>query len=399
MKRPNNYTLFIVVLLAFSFNVRASADNFKLQQVLYDDIKGVDGLDNPRQVLVSPDGLYVWVTSADDNSLLILELKELLTPIQIFKNNESAALEAELKLEGATGLALLGGGTSAVVASFYDSALSTFKKNDDAKFKRSEIITDNLSYERVFKSDQSLNEVDNLGILGAWGISVAPDEKQLFVASYKSDAISVFNINANSRLSFNSKVNSKDLSHNELGRPVSLVYSQMNKELVVAGFEGNVLNVFSQNEHGKLTLKQTINDGEDAQNLLVNPQYLALSSNGRFIYVACSGSNAILVFERANEEYVLIQSITQAETNGSGLTGVASIAISSDGLHLYAAGEFDTGVLQFNIRKNGKLDFKKKIQTEANEIEGVTSIALSEDGNHMLISLGKKDALLLLRKE
>ncbi|GAA0855497.1 beta-propeller fold lactonase family protein [Aliiglaciecola litoralis] len=390
--------LSIFILLSFSPHHRADAEGFKLRQALFDGVNGVDGLDNPRQVRVSPDGSYVWVTSADDNSILILELDEFLTPIQIFKSKKSLDSETELKLEGATGLALLDGGTSAIVASFYDSALSSFKKDDQSRFIRSQIITDNLEYELVFKSDKSLSDIDDLGILGAWGVSVSSDEQQLFVASYKSDAISIFDININSQLTFNSKINSNDLSPNMLGKPVSVVYSQVNKELVVAGFEGNVLNIFSQDEHGKFTHKQMINNSENTQNLLVNPQYLALSSDSKFIYVACSGSSAVLVFKRTDEGYVFMQSITQSETHGSGLEGVATLALSSDGSNLYAAGEFDKGVLQFKISDDGSLDFEDKIHAEANKIEGVTSIALSEDGKHMLLSLGKKDALYLLKK-
>jgi DNA-binding beta-propeller fold protein YncE len=271
--------------------------------------------------------------------------------------------------------------------------------SDHSRFRQSQKITDNLGYERVFKSDKSLGEIDRLGILGAWGISVSPEEKRLFVASYKSDAISIFDINENFQLTFNSKISSDDLRPIKLGKPVNLVYSPINKDLVVAGYEGNVLTIFSSNQQGEFTHRQTIDNGEHVQKLLLNPQYLALSPDNRFIYVACSGSSAILVFERTDDGYRFIQSITHANAIGSGLSGVASIAISSDGSGLYAAGEFDKGVLRFNISDDGHLEYREKIQTETNEIEGVTSITLSKNGEQMLLTLGKKDALYLLGKE
>lgn len=390
--------IFVLLVLSLSYHDNVAAGSFTLQQALFDGVNGVDGLDNPRQVKLSPDGRYVWVTSSDDNSLLILELEGLLTPLQIFKDEKAADSVAELKLEGANGLALFNNGKSAVVASFYDGALSSFKKGKNSKFTSSGIITDNLSHERVFRSNEPLSNEDELGILGAWGIHVSPDEKQLFVASYKSDAIAIFDIDEDSRLAFNSKISSHDLSPNALGKPVNLVYSELNNELVVAGYESNMITVFSRDEHGKLTLKQTINNSDNAVKHLVNPQYMVLSSDNKFVYIACSGSNAILVFERTEEKYVFTQSVTQSETGGSGLAGVASMALSSDGSQLYAAGEFDKGMLRFDIGADGRLNYKEKIQIEGNEIEGVTSIATSEDGKFILLSLGKKDALYLLKQ-
>ncbi len=387
--------LLVFLTLNASSIVSANAGSFIFQQALFDDVNNIDGLDNPRQVKLSPNGKHVWVTSADDNSVLILELDEGLTPVQLFKNEEEVDTGVALKLEGANGLALTPSG--AFIASFYDSALSTFKIVNDLKYAHSGTETDNLSYQRVFQSDEPPSEMDKLGILGAWGLEVSESEKQLFVASYKSDALSIFDIDEDSQLSFVSKVTSQDLSQSELGRPVSLAYSEANNELVVAGYEGNILTVFSKGEHGKLSVKQTIYNDENAVEHLVNPQYVILSSDSRFMYVACSGSNTILVFERTDEKYTFLQSVTHSETHGSGLAGVASLAISTDGLTLYAAGEFDKGVLRFDISDNGSLILKETIQSDDNEIEGVTSIALSEDGQHMLLSLGKKDALYLLK--
>ena len=391
------FSLSLLALVLFNHN-SACAETYMLHQAIFDGVDGIDGLDNPRQVKLSPDEKYVWVTSADDNSLLILELKEALTPLHIFKNEKALDLSAELKLEGANGLALLDDGTSAVVASFYDSALSSFKKDKDSKFIHSELFTDNLGYERVFKSNKSLSKVDDLGLLGAWDISVSSDEKQLFIASYISDAISVFDVNEDFQLTFNSKITSNDLSSSKLGKPVSLVFLHVDNELIVAGHEGNVLNIFSVGKNGGLTHKQTISNGENLLSLLVNPQYIALSSDNKFVYVACSGSSAILVFERTDKEYVFVQALTPSQSMGSGLTGVAAMAISNDGSQLYAAGEFDKGLLRFERSDDGRLHYKETIQSKENKIEGVTSIAISKDGQNILLSLGKKDALYLLKQ-
>lgn len=389
----------ICFLLALGLSPnKGTAENFSLQQRLVDGVNAVDGLDNPRQIKVSPDGKLVWVTSADDNSLLILELDDKLTPLHLFKSEKGSDSKSKLELEGANGLALFNNGQSAVVASFYDSAISSFKRDSNSQFTLTEVFTDNLGYKSEFESNQSPSNRDKLGLLGAWGVSISSDEKHLFVVGYKSDAITTFNIDKQSRLTFNNKITSFELSPNILGSPVDIAYSSANNELIVAGYEGNLINVFFRNKRGKLLHRQTIKNGFNRVKLLVNPQKLVLSSDSRFMYVACSGSNAIIVFKRVGEEYTHLQSITQSQTGGTGLAGVATMTLSEDNSFLYAAGEFDKGLLQFEVDEDGRLNHKATIQTEHNEIEGVTSIAVTDSGERILVSLGKKNALFLLKK-
>lgn len=374
----------------------ALAVNLHVKQVLVDGENGVDGLDNPRHIALSSDNRYVFVTSADDNALLVLNVGEILTPVTTFRND----VDPNYKLEGASRVVSFGEPFIASIASFYDSSLTLFTHKPSGQnpdnFSWVNAHSDNLSYERVFKSNQDLGDLDTLGLLGAWDVLVTPDEKQVIVASYQSNAVSVFNAAANASLAFDSKLSFGEGSDVSLGRPVSLAYAKRYNELVVAGFEGNVLSVFKREQNGSFVFKSAIRQDDDELKLLANPQHILFSPNERFLYVACSGSQSIVVLERINSKFVYKKAITKTDIGGTGLNGVSSLVTTRDGKLLFAAGEFDEGLLVFNVSDIGEVAFAQHFKGAATDIKGITSIAITNDDKHLLLSLSQQDALYVV---
>ncbi|MBE1300768.1 MAG: beta-propeller fold lactonase family protein [Alteromonadaceae bacterium] len=397
MKKTNLFYWLVLLICVGGTSSIVVAVNLHVKQVLVDGENGVDGLDNPRHIALSSNNRYTFVTSADDNALLILKVGETLTPITTFRND----LDPNYKLEGASRVVSFGEPFTAAIASFYDSSLTLFtlnpsKQNPD-NFSWVNAHSDNLSYERIFKSNEDLGDLDALGLLGAWDVIVTPDEKQVFVASYQSNAVTVFNAVANASLAFDSKLSFWEGSDASLGRPVSLAYAKRYNELVVAGFEGNVLSIFKKEQDGSFVFKNAIRQDDDKQKLLANPQHILFSPNEQFLYVACSGSQSIVVFERVDDEFVYKQAITNADIGGVGLNGVSSLVTTGDGKLLFAAGEFDEGLLVFNVSDIGEVAFAQHFKGAANDIKGITSIAITNDDKHLLLSLGKQDALYMIQ--
>ena len=94
------FSIFLITIIAFLAVASATATNtYHLQQALFDGVDGADGLDNPRQVAIDKDSKRAYVTSADDNALLLLSFEAELKPLALFKNSESN----HLRLEGASG--------------------------------------------------------------------------------------------------------------------------------------------------------------------------------------------------------------------------------------------------------------------------------------------------------
>jgi 6-phosphogluconolactonase (cycloisomerase 2 family) len=363
------FNIFLITIIAFWAVASATAANtFHLQQALFDGVGGVDGLDNPRQVAIDKDSKRAYVTSADDNALLILSFESELKPLALFKNSESN----HLRLEGASGVQSLKGGESVAVVSFYDNALSTFKLRDGAFYLGE-------------------NHTEDLGLLGAWDLTVSEFQNRLYVASFKSNAVSAFEINDDANLVFQQSIG-KNYGV-ELGGPVGIDYSNQRNEVIVSGFLGNRINVLRYGEGNKLYVHHKIQRNETNLAALQGPQKVLLSPNERYLYVACSGSDSILVFEFHDNHYRHLQTITHDKIGGAGLKGVGSLDTSPDGSHLFAAGEFDSGLLVFDVMQDGLLQFEQKVQHSEHTIEGVTSITVSADGDNVLLTLGKSDAL------
>jgi 6-phosphogluconolactonase (cycloisomerase 2 family) len=379
-------------------NVVAAEQNvdITLVQVLEDGINGVDGLDNPRVAKIANNNSQVVVVSGDDNSFAVFNLDDdfNLTLQQVFKN----IYPGVNGLEGASGVTLLSG--KAFVTGFYDGALTTFTQRNRL-YEFTDTISDKLSDRRLFESDIPVGELDYFGLLGAWEVIGTTDEKQLLVASYLSNSISIFDITLDEKIVFNRSFKNDSSFKEGLGQPVSLGLSPSNDELYVLGFEGNQLTIFDRGETGELAVKQVLKNGINNVNEFLNPQKIAVSSNGKYLYVACSGSNSIVVFAKtAAGSFDFLQAVTNSDLGGSGLNGAGSIAVSANGLYVYAAGENDSGLLLFDINKDGLLQLKNKFLGESKtkkEIGGISSIILFDDDRHLMLTAAKTNSLFVYK--
>ncbi|WP_281558099.1 beta-propeller fold lactonase family protein [Thalassomonas sp. RHCl1] len=367
----------------------------RLIQVLKDDVNGVDGLDNPRAVAVTPDNSRVFVVSGDDNAFAVFNLDKHfnLSFSQIFKN----ANPAVSGLEGASAVALLNKGNKAIVSSFYDGSLSIFSHKQD-RYHLHKTISDGLTVQRVFGDKKAVGDLDTLGLLGAWQLVSTTDNKQLFITGYKSNAVSVFDITPDEKVVFRRFITTGMASAGGLGNPTGLALSPSNEELFVLGFDEHKLTIFNRDKNGNLSAKQLLQHGMNGVDQFLNPQKIVVSPDGKFLYIACSGSHSLVVFRKAeNDRYVFLQAITNKEVDG-GLKGAGSLVISSDGALIYAAGEADTGLVLFQKQIDGKLKLISRLPNKGKPIDnlnGISSINLSPDGRHLLLTATESDALFV----
>ncbi|WP_186506454.1 beta-propeller fold lactonase family protein [Neptunicella marina] len=368
----------LIFLLLISANSHAHPPaGLQFIQVLKDQINGVDGLDNPRNVVASHDNRKVFITSADDNAFAVFNIGNdfKLHFSQVFKNTDSNING----LEGATGLVSVNHDNLIITSGFYDGALALFTPHKD-QYQLTQTLSDNLGYDRVFDSDKPTKERDKLGILGPWEVVATRDNKQLFVAGYMSNALSVWEITADKQLHFKQFLRNSGSLITDLGKPIGLALSPANDELYVLGFDAGQIAIFNRDQQGELSAKQLIQNEVNGISNLINPQKIVVSPDGRLLFVACAGSSAILVFEKtANEQFQLIQTVTTDDVQG-GLEGASSLALNAKGDTLYAAGEAGNGLLTFEITPAGKLTLKTKLPTAGeDELKNIASIYISPD--------------------
>lgn len=396
--RPLVFWFGMIVLSASAVTVASTTKSLTLLQILQDDMNGVDGLGNPRSVKVLPDNSKMLVSSGDDNAFAVFnaDANFNLTFSQVFKNNSNGING----LEGASGVTFLDKGKRAVVSGFYDGALTLFTKNQHG-YELTTSISDKLSYDRVFDSPDPIGQLDQLSLLGAWEVIHSQDEKQLFVASYMSDAVAIFELGNEPIITLSQAIKSAKPFAPSLGKPIDLALSPSNDVLYVLGYEGNQLTVLKHDDENRWQAKQVVKEDDAKGLMLKNPQKILVSPTGQFVYVASAGSSAISVFHKGEQgELAFIQSITNKEVGGSGLEGASSLALSSDGKRLYAAGELGAGLFIFDVALDGKLNFVGKITAVDGEaLKKIASLTLTPDNHYLLVATGKDNALWVFKTD
>jgi len=371
-------------------------ESMREKQVLEDNQQGVDGLGGARVAELTPDGNQVLIVSGDDNSLAIFNVDAnfKLSFNRVFKNNSTID-----GLDGAVSLVVSPDGRRVYVVSYYDSAVAIFEQDEQGSYQFIQAIRDGLPFEDVFSDKESVKKKDKLGLLGAYDIAITTDNSQLFIASVASNALSIFDINKNGNVVFNHAIRDSDNTEYGLGGAVNVIITPNNSQVIVAGFNENSITIFNRVDNGVLGHSQTLINGKDGVKNMIAPQGLAMSPDGNYLYAACGGGNAIVVFAR-NEQgrYAHIQSISNSD-DVSGLGGAGYVTTSPDGSRVFVASESDNAVVTLAKLNDGTLKILSVLKSEgikkADERNGAASVYVSPDGKHLLVTTGKGNTLIV----
>ncbi|MBP7335501.1 beta-propeller fold lactonase family protein [Niveispirillum sp.] len=145
-----------------------------------DGVGGADGLNQPQDVVVSPDGQFAYVTSSGDDAISIFSRNPstgALTYVGVVRNGEDGVSG----LDGAHKLVVTPDGKSVLAAGILDSSLVQFERNT---------TTGALTF--VTKLVNGVDGVDKL--LSPGPVLVSPDGKSAYVASGTYAFLTAFSI-------------------------------------------------------------------------------------------------------------------------------------------------------------------------------------------------------------
>jgi DNA-binding beta-propeller fold protein YncE len=215
-------------------------------------------------------------------------------------------------LAGASGVAVSPDGRHVYVASYVSDALATFERNVTTGQLTQKLLGGCVS------EDGSGGQCDNgLALVGSTWATVSPDGRNVYVASHISDAVAVFDRNhANGVLTQKAGVsacvsetgtNGDCANGKALAGPLQAVVSPDGRNVYVVSYDSHAMAVFDRNlATGALSQKAglagcvsesgtggTCTDGRG----LDAAHHLAVSPDGRSVYVASAGG-ALAVFDR-----------------------------------------------------------------------------------------------------
>jgi len=251
------------------FQRDAITGQLSVSQILEDDVGGVDGLGGAHRVAISPDGASVYVSAESEDA------------VSVFDRDPSS------------------GGVSFVEAHF------------------------NLS-----------GGID--GMNGPAELAVSPDGANLYVAGYWDDSIVVFDRHpTDGSLTYSQTL----YASYEVDRPWGLVAAPDGGHVYATGlchWGGGCVGVFSRDPmNGQLSLVEVQVEGDGNLVGLIDPTDLALSPDGRYVFVSASGSLVVFSRDPASGGLTFLNADFNLEGGVTGIPRPYQIEVSSDGTDVF----------------------------------------------------------------
>ena len=315
---------------------------------------GVDGLNGAGGVVVSPDGNNVYAVGNGDSSLAAFA-----------RDQTTGALSfIEFEDDGIDDLGDLGGtvdGLASVVkvaispdgkhvyaASIGDNAVAAFARDP---------ATGELSFVEAEKD--GVGGTDGLG--SAFGVAVSPDGEH--------------------------------------------VYAVANGDNSIAAFARSPIT-------GALTFVEFEEDGSGGVDGMNSADDVTVSPDGKHVYVSAFGEGAVVTFSRNSHtgaiEFVEVDKDGIGGVDGT--AGASGVEISPDGKHVYATGQTDDALAAFSRNPTtGALTFVGCLEDSGGPsgcpstgavdgLNSVTSVAVSSDGKHVFTTSSTDDALAVFSR-
>lgn len=246
---PDGSQVFVVSLTgAITIFDRDGAGTLTLRQSIADGQGGANELFGASGVAVSPTGDQVFVTSHVDAAITVFDRDASgnLALRQTIKDGDGSVQN----LFGASSVAVSPDGNQVYVASATDAALTVFDRNADGTLSFAQVIQDNEGGAQLFGGATDIFVGTGTGfpeIKGFSSVTISPDGKQVFVASFEENGLTVFDRDASGRLTFNQFIQDQDGNGaNELAGALGVVVSPDDEQVFVTGFEDGAITALNR---------------------------------------------------------------------------------------------------------------------------------------------------------
>jgi fibronectin-binding autotransporter adhesin len=319
-------------------------------------------LGGASSVVVSPDGANVYVAADFSHALVVLArnkrtgaLRQLSGSAGCISNFRGGGCKGGRALAGPEEVAISADGGSVYVASTASDAVAVFSRNPT-----SGAVT------------QASDARGCVSLEGRWGctpargldkpldVALSPDGRNLYVASYGSDAVAVFSRGAGGSLSQAAGpggcISQRTAGGCSVGRALggATALAVTGRSVYVASYDSDAVAILTRGGSGVLSqpggpracVSQAGGGGCAEGRALDGAQELAVSPDGRNLYVAAAELNALAVFARATNGGLsqlggrngcFIRGGVAGCAHGRVIAQVSGIAISRNGRNVYLA--------------------------------------------------------------
>ena len=224
--------------------------------------------------------------------------------------------------------------------------------------------------------------------------------KWLLVANYGSGSVASFALNADGSIGemtdFKQHSGSSVNPHRQMGpHPHEAVMSPDNRFLLVPDLGLDKVFVYAlDGATGKLTLASTTDTRPG-----FGPRHLLFGKGGKFVYVLGEMASAVAVmsYDKKTGKLTLVENIDTIPLQLTVENNSAELALSNDGLFLYATNRGHDSVTAFKVNAaNGKLTNVQNIPTQGHIPRGMS---LDPDGTHLLTGNQNSDTITIFDRD
>jgi DNA-binding beta-propeller fold protein YncE len=347
-----------------------------------------NGLDGAVGIATSPDGKQVYVTGHRKDALTRFTRDPATGELTWPRVHEDGGIGLD-GLDGAVGVALDSDGDNVYVAGYDDDAVVVFGRSaSDGNLSPLQVIT------------------GTGGLDGARSIAVSPDGGRVYVASTGDDSLSIFDRNAmDGTLTYRGMVQDTAPGVDGLWDAYAVVVSPDGNHVYVASYSDDAVSHFDYHADGLIYQSDDLwKDGAGLALYLNGANDLAISPDGKFVYVASRWDDSVTVFARLPVSGNLSWVADYVDDVGGvdGLNGARSVTVSADGKRVYVASQHDHALAVFDRDETfGLLQFVGVYKDGQDGVDGLNvanGVAVSPDGGHVYVTGYGDDAVAVFAK-
>ena len=293
----------------------------------------------------------------------------------------------------------------AAVLSSDETNLYFVARNSDHLGRFSRDGTGKLTFQRLW-----VDNADGVnGLNDAFDIIISPDDANLYVAGLGDNAVARFNLDATGDLRFSEALLDGGVT-DKLGGASGLAVSSDGRHVYVTGARDDSLSFFERDATGDLTLRATfVDESGDVTDGLDGASFPTLSPDGKNLYLTGNRDHSLTVFNRDASTGALVFSAVFKDGTGDvdGLSRAFGLAVSPDGKNVYVVASEDDALSVFNRDAGmGALTFGTVLKdaNKGGDLEnffGPTHVAVAPDGKSVYVTTSKNstDALVTFDRD
>lgn len=343
-----------------------------------DGVDGIDGLRSVHEARVSPDGLFLYVTSnfiaccliGGDKALSTFSRDTVTGAVTFLSKDASASTE----FQTARRLRLTADGAHIYVTNHLAKGIETFSRDAVTGLPTRE--------SGIFGFEHATSVVEAAG--GSHIYAAGPEFDG--VIGLSRDAVTGDLTQVTQAIDTLGSVTGLADAHD-------LALSPDERHLYVVSPTAHAVVAFERAlGTGALSWIETETNGAGGVSDLAGARAVHVSADGLNVYVAAHDDDAIAVFARdlATGELSFVGAAVNGVSGVEGLDGANSLVTSPDGLHLYAASAIDDAVAVFaRSDTSGTLSLLQVLRDgvlDVDGIDGASSVLLSADGRFLYVS-------------